>query len=157
MKRRFLIILFLTTIASLWITPIHEAAHWVIGIILGGRSEGITLWFRGPQLIGKTYNSIVGTGEIRELLMIATPLLLLNIPAATLLWIRRRRDTPSLFPAILAGQGGFYSLWGLIKSYGDSQRLVELGVPIEIVATVGVALVTIATISGLQYLNPSSK
>jgi len=121
--------------ASFWITPLHEAAHQLAGIIAGGTPEGIDLWFQWSLLVGETHNSLFGTGGMGELFVIAGPILFLYIPATVglLVW-RKKRGFLSLFPALLVGQGGLYTGFGLVKSYGDSWEMVQIGVPVFIIS-----------------------
>jgi hypothetical protein len=155
LKRVGVVLLMLAT-ASFWITPLHEAAHWVPASVFGLNPE-VRLYWDAPILAGSVrYDR--GT-PVQGFLTTAGPWYLLYLPGAVALpfltlFRTRRAMIARLFLALLVGQGGLYTLLGLYRQCGscDSWNMVQIGIPSWVFYTFGSMTFAMALWVGVEFL-----
>jgi len=153
LKRIGVVLLMLAT-ASFWITPLHEAAHWVPASVFGLEPK-IYLYWNAPILAGSVSRG--SADAVQGFLFTAGPWYLLYLPGAVALpfltlFRTRRAMIARLFLALLVGQGGLYTLLGLINRYGDSWQMVKVGIPSWTLYTFGSITFAMALWVGVEFL-----
>lgn len=162
MKRKLLlkrvgVVLLMLATASFWITPVHEAAHWIPASVFGLEPE-VHLYWDAPILAGEVSWNHPATA-VQDFLTTAGPWYLLYLPGAVALpfltlFRTRRAMIARLFLALLVGQGGLYTLLGLYRQCGscDSWNMVQIGIPSWVFYTFGSMTFAMALWVGVEFL-----
>lgn len=156
MRKRIILVLLYSALASFCITLLHEFAHALAASLVGVEVKGVELWWNGYVLAGQVW-----TGETQEawraIVIAAGPILFLYIPLGIALWLPRIGywATASLCPAIIVGQGGIYTLWGMMYP-SDSQYLIHAGIPIWVILVLGGFWLATTTISITKFIKGGS-
>jgi len=155
--KRIGVVLLMLAAASFWITPLHEAAHWVPASVFGLDPE-VRLYWDTPILAGEVSWNYPATA-VQGFLTTAGPWYLLYLPGAVALpfltlFRTRRAMIARLFLALLVGQGGLYTLLGLHWqcSTCDSWNMVKVGIPSWVFYAFGSITFAMALWVGVDFL-----